>query len=308
MAKEVSVYQEFYNNAIVNLGVKYSAKLLAERTRAMIRTADDNQKVTDEDVAQVLTEAMAKHLDPLKGGLYAFKDKDNRLVIGTSKRGFQQSLCSQPNYAGNTFIHEPEQPLVKKVTTKFGTKEIKYYESSKCIIRKIMPNGSVATFEGTAYFDEEFNASNAAWVKSPRRLLDGRALCIATSNAYGWGAYDAEEAGRAMGFNVETDPNTGDVISVDAEISDAPEKTTGASRANKALNKVERKAEQMAENLGLKAVDLTEARSKLVADLTACKNREDLVKVFTDAPKELQKDQDVINACREIAKTLENNK
>ena len=286
--------RQFFQMVADNIGVKYGIDLMVDRVRQMIHVKfPDRQTVTNADVAAVLTEAMAKHLDPLKGGLYAFKDKDNRLVIGTTKRGFQQSLSSQVTFRDCIFKPQGEVKT-KVVDTGKGRKTISYVDAVTCIIRKHFPDGTTGTIEGTAYFDEEFNPMNAAWVKSPRRLLDGRALCIASANAYGWGAYDAEEAGRAMGFNVETDADSGDVIEVDnlaeAEVVNTPAKS-GASRAKAAI---------------AKAADNTDAKQALMKLMQECESAEQLRLVFaTQATPELKKDPDVINLGKAMAQHFE---
>ena len=286
--------RQFFQMVADNIGVKYGIDLMVDRVRQMIHVADPKrQSVTNADVAAVLTEAMAKHLDPLKGGLYAFKGKDDHLVIGTTKRGFQQSLSSQVTFRDCLF--KPQGELKTKVVdTGKGRKTITYVDAVTCVIRKHFPDGTTGTVEGTAYFDEEFNPLNAAWVKSPRRLLDGRALCIASANAYGWGAYEPEEAGRAMGFNVETDADSGDVIEVDnlaeAEVVNAPAKT-GASRAKAAI---------------AKAADNTDAKQALMKLMQECESAEQLRLVFaTQASPELKKDPDVINLGKALAQHFE---
>lgn len=288
--------RQFFQMVADNIGVKYGIDLMVDRVRQMIHVKyPDHQTVTNADVAAVLTEAMAKHLDPLKGGLYAFKDKDNRLVIGTTKRGFQQSLSSQVTFRDCLFKPQGEVKT-KVVDTDKGRKTISYVDAVTCVIRKHFPDGTTGTIEGTAYFDEEFNPRNAAWVKSPRRLLDGRALCIASANAYGWGAYDAEEAGRAMGFNVETDPMDGSVIEVDnlAEAEPVAEKApakSGASRAKAAI---------------AKAAQPNDAKKSFMKLMQECESPEQLRVVFaTQATPELKEDPDVINLGKALIQQFE---
>lgn len=308
--------RQFFQMAAENIGVKYGIDLMVDRVRQMVHVKDPKrQQVTVADVAAVVTEAMAKHLDPLKGGLYAFKDKDDRLIIGTTKRGFQQALASQPTYRDLKFM--PIGELREKiVVTKQGRKKIEYYDAVKCVIRKHFPDGSDGYVEGTAYFDEEFNEVNAAWVKSPRRLLDGRAMCIASSNAYGWGAYDAEEAGRAMGFNVEVEPESGTIIDVDnlAEEEQEKPKSAGASRVTKALKKAEGETietspeiKKVAEALDMTAEPtkpLGDPKTELVRKIRDCKNRQELEEAYLSAPAALKGDEEIIKLFKAVASCM----
>lgn len=293
--------RQFFQMAAKEIGVKYGIDLMVERVRSQIHTANDKQVVTVADVAQVVTEAMAKHLDPLKGGLYAFKDKNNSLVIGTTKRGFQQALSSQPTFRDCKFIPHGELKS-KVVVTKQGRKTITYYDYVTCVIKKHFPDGTDAYVEGNAYFDEEFNEINAAWVKSPKRLLDGRALCIASANAYGWGAYDVEEAGRAMGFNVGVEPETGSVFTVDAVVEEETAKpvpvTSGAERAKQALAKTTEPTKEVMSEV------LAESKADLVKKIQACNNRKELEDAYLKAPEALKKDPEILSLFTAVASGL----
>lgn len=311
VAKVKEEEQQFFQMVASNLGVKYGVELMVERVRSQIHVANSKQVVTNEDVAQVLTEAMAKHLDPLKGGLYAFKGKDDRLIIGTTKRGFQQALYSQPTFRDLKFIPRGELKAKRVTSNSSGqSRNITYYDAVTCVITKVFPDKTVGTVEGTAYFDEEFNDANMAWMKSPKRMLEGRALCIASANAYGWGAYDPEEAGRVMGVNVEVAPETGDVLHVDVEdvptpVQQVESKPTGASRAQQALAKAQAEIPVEVQEVA-QAVEMTATnpRAELIKQIQACKNREELEGTFRSAPQDLKHDPEIINLFKAVASGL----
>lgn len=148
-------------------------------------------KVTGNDVMQFMGLARAMHLNPVMGGIYGFKDKNGRLTLGVSKKGWQQALDSQPDYAGLTYVTPEMQE--KRVSDGRNTSTIYFFPWAKCIVKKILKNGQIGEFEGTAYFDEEFDPKKPTWLNKSKRMLETRALTIAASNAYGWGAYDPEE-------------------------------------------------------------------------------------------------------------------
>ena len=281
----------FVGSVISQLGLKYGIDLVVDRVRSQIHCAQ-GQSVTNGDVAMVLTEALAKHLDPLKGTVYAFKGKDGNLVIGTTKRGFQIALASQPTFRNLTF-KVPEIKTKNFIDAKGRRFERSYDDYSTCVISKRFSDGTEAIIEGTAYLDEEFNPSSAAWCKSPKRMLDTRALCIASANAYGWGAYEPEEAGNVTGFHVNTEAESGDVMTVQAEtIEDAqPVQSTassGASRAQLAIAKANTLTKEM-----------------LMEQMKNAKTHDEVRTVFSRAPEALRKDQDVINLGKAITQALE---
>ena len=156
-------------------------------------------KVTGSDVMQFMALARAMHLNPILGGIYGFKDKNGRLTLGVSKKGWQQALESQPDYAGVTWVNAEMQE--KRVSDGRNTSTIHFIPWSKCIVKKILKNGSIGEFEGTAYFDEEFDPKKPTWMQKSKRMLETRALTIAASNAYGWGAYMPDELAPITGGN-----------------------------------------------------------------------------------------------------------
>lgn len=299
MANQVVAMNEqeraFVTQVADTLGLKYGIELLVERVRSQVHCAK-GQVATNADVAMVLTEAMAKHLDPLKGGVYAFKSKDGSLVIGTSKQGFQQALCSQPTFRDLTYRH-PETLKSRAVVTSKGRKEITYFDYSTCVVKKHFKDGTDALIEGTAYFDEEFNEASSAWVKNPKRMLDTRALCIASANAYGWGAYEPEEAAKAMEvpYEVETD----EVKTVQAQ------KPTGASRAQKALAKAEeKKVERIAEIAGADVVEVVDLRADFIEQMKRAQNRQELIDVWHGGDPSVTSDPEIIALSKELSAKL----
>lgn len=147
-------------------------------------------KVASADVLHMVRLASSMHLDPMLGGLWAYKDKNGRLVCGVSKKGWQQALASQPDCVGVTFQHGEIE--IKKIPTTGGVMTLECPKWSKCIIKK-MKCGMICEFEGIAYAKEEIDPSKPTWCQRPQRMLDNRALTIAAGNAYGWGAYEKDE-------------------------------------------------------------------------------------------------------------------
>lgn len=161
-------------------------------------------KVAPADVLHMVRLASSMHLDPMLGGLWAYKDKNGRLVCGVSKKGWQQALSSQPDCVGVTFTHGEME--VRKVATTGGVITIECPKWSKCIIKKMKCN-MICEFEGIAYAKEEIDPSKPTWAQRPQRMLDNRALTIAAGNAYGWGAYEKDEVeavARSEGVGVNS--------------------------------------------------------------------------------------------------------
>jgi hypothetical protein len=224
----------------------------------------DNVTVNISDVLQIARLASSMHLDVMLGGIWGYKDKNNKLVCGVTKKGWQQALHSQPDYAGISFENIGELSVLdKKLTTKKGTEivHVSYYPAVKCIISKQRPDGTIAKFEGTAYFDEEFDITKPTWKTRAKRMLEGRALTIAASNAYGWGAYDVEEAEAVLeGAAVKAQKQ---------EVSSV-------------------------------------AKDELIADMKRAVSRQELVRIFKNAPDDLQKDPDIIQLGKELTNNFIN--
>ena len=220
--------------------------------------------VTGTDIMQFMGLARAMHLNPIMGGIYGFKDrKSGRLTLGVSKKGWQQALESQPDYAGLTWI-EPEMQE-KKISDGRNTTTILYYPWVTCVVKKILKNGQIGEFEGRAYFDEEFDVAKPTWRQKNKRMMETRALTIAASNAYGWGAYDPDE------------------ISAIAEPQAAPQPPITAT------------ATVIEDN----------PKTLLLTQINRAGSYNDIVKFFKAASPELQHDQEVINACKTARAELE---
>lgn len=287
---------EFVKNVLSQLGVNYGVELCVERVRSQIHCAK-GVTATNADVAMVLTEALAKHLDPLKGGVYAFKSKDGNLVIGTSKAGFQQALAAQRSFRDLGYEHPAELKAKSVVNARGQRRDITYYDYATCVITKAFPDGTVARITGTAYFDEEFNSSSDAWVKNPKRMLDTRALCIASANAYGWGAYEPEEAQNVTGVVTQNDPFVGNRI-IQGDQQPPRQVTSGASRAKAALANVQQgntiDVEATAVPELTRVVAVKDNKEYLLEAMRGAKNRDELDGLFLQAAPELKKDPDVI--------------
>lgn len=225
---------------------------------------DSNVAVTGQDIMQFMGLARAMHLNPVMGGVYGFKSKDGKLTLGVSKKGWQQALNSQPDFAGITY--KLPEPVEKRMSDGRDTFTVLFYPYATCIIKKILPNGQIGEFEGTAYFDEEFDAKKQTWSRKPKRMLQTRALTVAASNAYGWGAYDPDEL------------NAVPTIPVNTVAGVAP----------------------MATALPL------DDKAQLINKISRAGTYEDLISVFKGAPEELRKDADVISACKTARAELEN--
>lgn len=225
---------------------------------------EGNVKVCGQDVMQFMGLARAMHLNPVMGGVYGFKSKDGKLTLGVSKKGWQQALNSQPDFAGLTY--KLPDAVEKRMSDGRDTFTVLYYPYATCIIKKILPNGQVGEFEGTAYFDEEFDPKKQTWSRKPKRMLQTRALTVAASNAYGWGAYEPDELGSIPATSVNT---VSGVPAIPATATVVDEKTLLINKVNRAGT------------------------------------YEDIIQLFKGAPDELRKDADVINACKTAKAELE---
>lgn len=225
---------------------------------------DSNVAVTGQDVMQFMGLARAMHLNPVMGGVYGFKSKDGKLTLGVSKKGWQQALNSQPDFAGITY--KLPEPVEKRMSDGRDTFTVLFYPYATCIIKKILPNGQIGEFEGTAYFDEEFDAKKQTWSRKPKRMLQTRALTVAASNAYGWGAYDPDELGAVPTIPVNT--------------------VAGVAPVATALP--------------------VDDKAQLINKIGRAGTYEDLISVFKGAPENLRQDADVITACKNARAELEN--
>lgn len=186
-----SVMQTAYDDRVL-------VKMIASQIGLPDKSRYPNVAVTGADVLQICRLAASMHLDPVLGGVWGFKDRNGRLVCGVAKKGWQQALHSQPDFQGVSFKHGNLRQ--NKIPTVNGAQTITFYDFVTCVIKKSRPDGSIGEYEGTAFFDEEFDPSKPTWLQRPKRMLESRALTIAASNAYGWGAYDQEEAAAAVGY------------------------------------------------------------------------------------------------------------
>lgn len=289
MAEEIEVKAEvipateaelkFISQAQKQIHTAYDDRQLISMIASQIalpKSAPD-VKVNLADVMNVIRLSVSMGLDPILGGIWAFKDKDGRLVTSVSKKGWQQAVASQKNCAGISF--KDNGVLLKKVVNRIVgnktlKKEVLYYESTTCVVQKKLADGSVCSFEGTAYHDEEFDASKPTWLQRPKRMLQSRAMTIAISNAYGWGAYDKEEFEELL-------------VSQDI-------------RTEKATVAVEDSTNQNQEDLLL---ENKTTKEDLIEQMNRAVTRKELVAVFKKAPKELQEDQEII----ELGKQLRTN-
>lgn len=225
---------------------------------------EGNVKVCGQDIMQFMGLARAMHLNPVMGGVYGFKSKDGKLTLGVSKKGWQQALNSQPDFAGLTY--KLPDAVEKRMSDGRDTFTVLYYPYATCIIKKILPNGQVGEFEGTAYFDEEFDPKKQTWSRKPKRMLQTRALTVAASNAYGWGAYEPDELGSIPATSVNT-------------VSGAPAIPATAT--------------------------VVDEKTLLINKVNRAGTYEDIIQLFKGAPDELRKDADVINACKTAKAELE---
>lgn len=208
MANEVLVLDEkkdasaiqFVETIKENMGLTYATNLLVNYIASGI-ACDSTSKVEPADICSVMTKYKAMNIDPLKSGLYAFKNK-GKLVVGISKQGFQQALASQPDYISMAFKHGDLRAYHGMGK---NCKDITAYDYVTCVITKMTKSGQIGTIEGTAYFDEEFNEASGSWIKYPKRMLEGRAMCIAIQNAFGYGVYTDDEV-REIQTNEVTQP------------------------------------------------------------------------------------------------------
>ena len=233
------------------------------------------------DVLQIVRVAVSMHLDPMLGGIWGFKDKNGRLVCGVTKKGWQQAIYSQPDYAGIEFRNSGELHN-KKLTINGHTYEFSYYDSCTCIIKKQRPDGSIVSFEGTAYFDEEFMANKEPWLQRPKRMLEGRAMTICASMAYGWGAYDNDELSALKEQSVRQATEMEKPI--DVEVVDAPVQIPLESTADKA-----------------KALIHKDKKDTVIGALEKAQNKEELTAIWRKIPKSLQQDSEVKAKAKAVA-------
>lgn len=278
MSNEIAVTEtelEIVKEAQSVIKTSYDDRVLVNQIASAIAVPKNNgYPVTIGDVLQIVRIATSMHLDPILGGIWGYKDKNGRLVCGVSKKGWQQALHSQPDYAGITFRNNGELKY-KSYQYKDIQYDISYYESVTCIIKKIRPDGTITSYEGTAYFDEEFMCNKEPWLQRPKRMLEGRAMTICASNCYGWGAYDVEEVKAIQQQSY-----------VDVEASVVPQKQSAITSQAKNLI-ANQKKDNWLEELG-KAT-----------------NKEELTLIWKKIPKSLQKDEELVAKAKELAGSFE---
>lgn len=234
------------------------------------------------DVLQIVRIAVSMHLDPMLGGIWGYKDKNGRLVCGIAKKGWQQALHSQPDYAGIVFKNHGELQH-KKFTLNGTTYDISYYEAVTCYIKKIRPDGREVIFEGTAYFDEEFMANKEPWLQRPKRMLEGRAMTICASNAYGWGAYDIDELSSLKEKSAHTQPVESHKNEIDVDVCEVKE--TVQTKAKALMNK--------------------DKKATFIDELNKASNKEELTAVWKKLPASLKKDEELITIAKNRANEFE---
>ena len=253
-------------------------------------------QATFADVLSVLRISSSMHLDPVLGGIYSFKNKDGSLICGVSLKGYRQALHSQPDYAGIEFKYGGELKT-KDFNTRNGKVTITYYDSITCLIKK-RHGEHIDVYEGTAYFDEEFDVTKTnTWLQRPKRMLCNRALTIAAANAYGWGAYDIEEVKELAHDQVQTQP-----VDVQSRVIEQPKKSSMEDRALKSLGIVENEDDPLAEVQQRVALDV------FMDQMRKCVNRKDLNKLFKTASDDIKTNQAVLDLGKELVKQFEENK
>lgn len=272
----------------------YDNQVLVNQIAQSIALPKEGGQVNIADVLTVVRLASSMHLDPMLGGIWAYKDKHGRLVCGVSSKGWKQALHSQPSYCGVSFLHEGELTQ-KKITTRDGQFVLTYYPITICIIKKKLVDGSVGEFRGTAYADEEIDYSKPSWLQRPKRMLETRAMSIAASNAYGWGAYDEEELNDIKAENgVATIPST------------KPKRQSGADRTLSLLKKKqEREIEVTAKIEEQDPFADENSLDTLIDQLKQVKTHEELEKVLADAPKEIVSNRKVKDLCKALEHQFE---
>ena len=251
-------------------------RVLINQIASTIALPKEGGIVTAADVLTVIRTASSMSLDPMLGGIWAFKDRNGRLMCGVTKKGWQQALHKQPSYCGMDFIHEGGLQQKKVTVTGKGQLTISYYPVSICVIKKKLADGTIGEFRGIAYFDEEFSGKET-WIDRPKRMLDTRALTIAAANAYGWGASDADELKEFL------EPASSEKVK-------SP-RHKGAERTIEALSSTASKTDS----------DKQELISKMKGALT----HEELVKIFKDAPEHLQQDKEIIELGKALVQSFE---
>lgn len=268
-----------------SLELSYATDVLVNFVRQQIY-APQGTAITDEDVLAVMIKAKSMNLDPLKSGVYAFKGRDG-LVTGVSKAGFQQAMAKSPQFNSLTYFR-PEFKKANKKDGKGNIKEITYCDYVTAIITRIDSQGNLGKVEGTAYFNEEFNSRSTAWLQRPLRMLENRAMCIACSNAFGWGVYTDDEV-KDIAYNNHQDP-----LDVPAEVV-----TTGSERATKAVEQVQ-KVQQLNAVKEAEVVDL----SSIIEDIKKSATKVELINKYKSLADDLKKEQSIIDACAEMKKIL----
>ena len=268
-----------------SLELSYATDVLVNFVRQQIH-APQGTAITDEDVLAVMIKAKSMNLDPLKSGVYAFKGRDG-LATGVSKAGFQQAMAKSPQFNSLTYVR-PEFKKANKKDGKGNIKEITYCDYVTAVITRIDSQGNLGKVEGTAYFNEEFNSRSTAWLQRPLRMLENRAMCIACSNAFGWGVYTDDEV-KDIAYSNHQDP-----LDVPAEVI-----ATGAERATKAVEQVQ-KVQQLNAVKEAEVVDL----SSIIEDIKKSATKVELINKYKSLADDLKKEQSIIDACAEMKKIL----
>lgn len=238
----------------INIPPEHFAKLVLSNIKAK------GVRVTAEDVLTVFKVASDMGLDPSSKDVFAFKSAGIALTVGIGFRGWSKA-CEKKGILGVDY-----EPL-EYSTDSNGNKII---ERLKVVITK--NNGGKVSYIITR---SQAQTDSAIWKKEPDHMLQIRGFCRCASLAFGWGAYEIDEA-RSIYLNGYENKH----------VASAPQ--------------IEQKQEPVLVEQKIEHVN----EEEFVNQLKSAKNIDDLRHIFAQGTAEQRGNQAIIKLCRDLAHTF----
>lgn len=253
--------------------------------------------VTEKDVMELMLNAQTMGLNPLKKGVYGFKDKTGHMISGVSLQGWRAAADAR---GGKIKRYRYGQLLSQKQDGVSFT----FYEWIACDFKidGEWTEGQRVFFEEVdkaRYIDNPKSRLRSPWRVQPKRMHQNRAYTCAVAELFGFGAYSIEEARYAADLNVPvSDPEEEkSEQEISAEVIEAEPVSKGNERLANEIKKQEgnefKPISKELEGMGLEPVDWKK-------EITSAQSLEELINCFKGLPPELQKDPDVLKLCTEM--------
>lgn len=234
----------------INMPPEFFAKQVLQNIKAK------GVRVTADDVLTVFKVASDMGLDPSSKDIFAFKSANIPLTVGIGFRGWSRA-CEKKGILGVDY-----EPL--KYTTDDKGNEI--MERLKVTITK--SNGGKVSY---IINRSQAMTNSDVWRKESDHMLQIRGYCRCASLAFGWGAYEIDEA-KAF-YN--SAPKEREIVEVKEEVEE------------------------------VKAIPILNDED-FIQELKTAKNVVELRRIFAGGTPQQMKNKEIIAMCQELATKFEN--